>query len=271
VAPLLFSETGAIPTTRKPIGKEPLIAALPHRHPLRKRREAVKLRELIRETLILDYRTPRPSYADLVLGYFHERGLTPAAFFEVRGLWQELPEAQLSVQIEAEVLELLVQFGSGSRRRWILMPRGRRPSTAALTSCGERNASESVRLICRVVHRSRFANCSASVIEPVMISSSQRRPRAIAFTRRARRSARSGLKLSRDFPCSHDPRQCCGDGDRTSTFKQRLGPLRRNLEPVALQSQPSGLGELLRSMQTANWIVASGVIHTVVSDDQVPV
>jgi DNA-binding transcriptional LysR family regulator len=69
---------------RKVIRKEPLIAALPHRHPLPS--EAVKLRELIGETVILDYRTPRPSYADLVLGYFHERGLTPAAVFEVGDL-----------------------------------------------------------------------------------------------------------------------------------------------------------------------------------------
>ena len=76
---------------------------------------------------------------------------------------------------------MLVQFGSGSRRRSMLMPRGRRSSTAAFTSGGARNASESVRLIWRTVHRSRFANCSASVIEPVMISSSHRRPCTIAL------------------------------------------------------------------------------------------
>jgi len=82
----------------------------------------------------------------------------------------------------------------------MLMPRDRRPSTAALTSCGERNASESVRLIWRTVHRSRFANCSASVIEPVMISSSHRRPRAIALISRRRRSMRSGRMFSRSAP-----------------------------------------------------------------------
>ena len=62
------------------------IAALPRQHSLLKKRGGVKLRELIGETVILDYRTPRPSYAELVLGYFHERGLTPAAVFEVRDL-----------------------------------------------------------------------------------------------------------------------------------------------------------------------------------------
>jgi DNA-binding transcriptional LysR family regulator len=46
----------------------------------------IKLRELIGETVILDHRTPRPSYAELVLGYFHERGLAPAAVFEARDL-----------------------------------------------------------------------------------------------------------------------------------------------------------------------------------------
>jgi len=95
----------------------------------------------------------------------------------------------------------LGQFGSGSRRRSILMPRGRRPSTAAFTNCGARNASESVRLICRSVHRSRLANWAASVIEPAMISSSHRRPRAIALIRRRRRSARSGRMWSRSAPC----------------------------------------------------------------------
>src|SRR6516165_7167575 len=33
----------------------------------------------------------------------------------------------------------LAQFGLGSRRRSMLMPRGKRPSTAALTSAGARN------------------------------------------------------------------------------------------------------------------------------------
>jgi hypothetical protein len=47
-----------------------------------------------------------------------------------------------------------------------------------------------------------FALCerSASTINLVTISSSQRRPRAIALTRRARRSARSGRMFSRVAP-----------------------------------------------------------------------
>jgi transposase-like protein len=41
----------------------------------------------------------------------------------------------------------LAQIGSGSRKRSMLIPRGRRPSTAAFTSGGARKASESVMLI----------------------------------------------------------------------------------------------------------------------------
>ena len=36
--------------------------------------------------MILVHRSPRPSYAELVLGYFTQRGLTPALTFEVRDL-----------------------------------------------------------------------------------------------------------------------------------------------------------------------------------------
>src|SRR5258706_2369982 len=47
-------------------------------------------------------------------------------------------------------------------------------------------------LTCRTLHFWRVAICSMSVTEPETISSSQRRPRAIALTRRARRSIRVG-------------------------------------------------------------------------------
>jgi hypothetical protein len=43
----------------------------------------------------------------------------------------------------------------GSRSRSMLMPRGRRPSTAALTTLGARKASEMVILTCRTLHFSR--------------------------------------------------------------------------------------------------------------------
>src|SRR5712671_3215399 len=43
----------------------------------------------------------------------------------------------------------------GSRSRSIPMPRGRRPSTAALIKLGARKASEIVKLTCRTLHFSR--------------------------------------------------------------------------------------------------------------------
>ena len=85
-----------------------------------------------------------------------------------------------------------------SRRRMTPTPRGSRPSTAAFTSSGARNASEIVILTCRMLQFSRAAICSTLVTVPVTISSSQRRPRAIASTSVARVSARTGRRSGAD-------------------------------------------------------------------------
>ena len=93
-----------------------------------------------------------------------------------------------------------------SRNRVTPMPRGSRPSMAALTRSGARKASETVMLTWRTLHRSRFAMLSASAFAPVTSSSSQWRPRAIDATKVARVSDRIG-------------RACCGvspTGARTS-------------------------------------------------------
>jgi hypothetical protein len=79
-----------------------------------------------------------------------------------------------------------------SRRRVTPIPQGNRPSTAACTSLGARKASEIVILTCRMLHFSRVAICSSLMTVPATISSSQRRPRAIAATSVARVSARIG-------------------------------------------------------------------------------
>src|SRR6266404_279520 len=73
----------------------------------------------------------------------------------------------------------------GSRRRSIPTPRGRRPSTAALTRLGARKASEMVMLTCRALHFSRAQSSATVVNRPETTSSSHRRPRAMALTRRA--------------------------------------------------------------------------------------
>jgi hypothetical protein len=88
-----------------------------------------------------------------------------------------------------------------SRRRSTPMPRGRRPSTAALTRLGARKASEMVMLTCRTLHFSRAQSSATVVTRPEVTSSSHRRPRAIAPTKRARRSNCSGRASLRDALC----------------------------------------------------------------------
>src|SRR5260370_41302601 len=78
------------------------------------------------------------------------------------------------------------------------MPRGRGPSTVALTRLGARKASEIVILTCRPLHFSRAQSSATVVTRPEITSSSQRRPLAIALTRRARRSNCSGRTSLRD-------------------------------------------------------------------------
>ena len=53
-----------------------------------------------------------------------------------------------------------------SRSRSTPMPRGKRRSTAALTRCGARNASEMVIFTCRTLHFWRVAICSMLMAEP---------------------------------------------------------------------------------------------------------
>jgi hypothetical protein len=89
----------------------------------------------------------------------------------------------------------------GSRSRSMPMPRGRQPSTAALTRLGARKASEIVMLTCRTLHFSRAQSSATVVTRPETTSSSHRRPRAIALTRRARRSNCSGRTSLRDALC----------------------------------------------------------------------
>jgi hypothetical protein len=89
----------------------------------------------------------------------------------------------------------------GSRRRSMPMPRGSRPSTAALTSLGARKANEMTILTFRTLHFSRVQSCATVVTRPETTSSSHRRPRAIALTKRARRSNCSGRTSLRDALC----------------------------------------------------------------------
>ncbi len=98
-------------------------------------------------------------------------------------------------RIESERLKLSAPFGGRIAEP---MPRGRRPSTAALTRFGARKESEMVMLTCRTLHLSRVQSSATVVTRPETTSSSHRRPRAMALTRRARRSNCSGRTSLRD-------------------------------------------------------------------------
>ena len=100
----------------------------------------------------------------------------------------------------------------GSRSRSMPMPRGRRPSTAALTRLGARKASEMIILTCRTLQFSRVQSSATVVTRPETTSSSHRRPRAIALTRRARRSNCSGRTSLREVGAGR--RGCRMHGER---------------------------------------------------------
>lgn len=65
--------------------EEPIVAALPARHPLL-RRKLLPLQLLAQEPLLLYPARPRPSYADHVLQLFKGRGLTPRVAMEANEL-----------------------------------------------------------------------------------------------------------------------------------------------------------------------------------------
>ena len=92
------------------------------------------------------------------------------------------------------------------------MPRGRRPSTAALTRLGARKASEIVMLTCRMLHFSRVQSSMMLVTRPETTSSNHRRPLAMALTRCARRSNCSGWMSLRDALCGNRIRRDLLDG-----------------------------------------------------------
>jgi DNA-binding transcriptional LysR family regulator len=68
------------------LAEEPLVAVLPVSHPLAERGEALSLIELLAETLIVYPRPARPSYADQVLGLYHDLGVEVTNLIEVHEL-----------------------------------------------------------------------------------------------------------------------------------------------------------------------------------------
>ncbi|MCB2063250.1 MAG: LysR family transcriptional regulator [Novosphingobium sp.] len=68
------------------LAEEPLVAVLPVDHRLAQRGEALHLAELLEEPLIVYPRPARPSYADQILGVYHDLGLQVTNLIEVREL-----------------------------------------------------------------------------------------------------------------------------------------------------------------------------------------
>ncbi len=75
------------PSVRRVVLREErMIAALPVGHPLCEAKAVLSLHDLLKETLIIFPKAPRPSYADQVLAAFHDRSLKPARVLETREL-----------------------------------------------------------------------------------------------------------------------------------------------------------------------------------------
>ena len=66
--------------------EERMIVALPAGHPLCDAKALLSLHDLLKETLIIFPKAPRPSYADQVLAAFHDRALKPSRILETREL-----------------------------------------------------------------------------------------------------------------------------------------------------------------------------------------
>jgi DNA-binding transcriptional LysR family regulator len=71
---------------RTVIREEHLCLAVPADHPLAATRGKLRLRETAREPLIIYPKSPRPSYADQVLSFFHDAGVEPTIGMEAREL-----------------------------------------------------------------------------------------------------------------------------------------------------------------------------------------
>lgn len=66
--------------------EESLMVAVPTSHPYSKRKSSLKLKDLVDRRLLVFPKAPRPSFADQILAFFHDRGLTPSKVSEVRDL-----------------------------------------------------------------------------------------------------------------------------------------------------------------------------------------
>ncbi|MGL6180639.1 MAG: LysR substrate-binding domain-containing protein, partial [Aestuariivirga sp.] len=71
---------------RKVIREEKLCLATPVGHPLTEHPGPLRLRDTANEPLIIYPKTPRPSYADQVIGFYRDAGVEPSIATEAREL-----------------------------------------------------------------------------------------------------------------------------------------------------------------------------------------
>lgn len=92
------------------LAEEPLVAVVPPDHPLALCGKAIHLAQIADEPLIVYPRPARPSYADQILGIFHDLGLQPDPVQEVR-------ELQTAIGLVAAHAGLSIVPGSVQRMR----------------------------------------------------------------------------------------------------------------------------------------------------------
>jgi hypothetical protein len=116
---------------------------------------------------IQKFRSRRP-----VLGAKPEPHMRPR--FQLLGccLIRRLRECRSYSGLSPSASNCRLHSAGGSRSRSMPMPRGRRPSTAALISLGARKASEMVMLTWRTLHFSRSQSAAMVVTRPEITSSS---------------------------------------------------------------------------------------------------
>ncbi|CBS89183.1 LysR family transcriptional regulator [Azospirillum lipoferum] len=131
---LPFQEPGIV---QQVLHDEPLVAAMSCECPLAAGTGPVPLAALVRETLLVYPRKPRPSYADQVLALFRDRGLLPNAVVEAGELQTALGLVACGVG-----LCLVPESASGSRGDLIYRPIAERAITSPMivsTRAGDDN------------------------------------------------------------------------------------------------------------------------------------
>ncbi|UKJ75087.1 LysR family transcriptional regulator [Azospirillum brasilense] len=90
---------------------EALVVALPTGHPLATHEDPLCLDDLAGEGLVVFPKAPRPSFADMVLSLYRERGLRPGAVHEVREL-----QTALGLVVAGEGISLVPASAQRLRR-----------------------------------------------------------------------------------------------------------------------------------------------------------